>query len=90
MRSPTVVVFDEDGERALEMPRVQDQEPIQALCSGRPDEPLGDPIRLGCLNRRLNNVDVFGLEDGIEAAGELGIAVVKLMIVLAVQPWLPA
>jgi len=57
------------------MAGVQDQEPIQAFRSDRPDEPLGDPIGLGCLNRRPNDSDVFGLEDGIEAVRELAILI---------------
>jgi hypothetical protein len=63
------------GEYALQMPRAHDQEPIQALRSSGADEPFCDPIRLGCLNRRPNNSDVFGVKDGIEAARELGIVI---------------
>src|SRR5262245_21673842 len=67
MRPPTVVVINEHGERALQMPCVQDQEPIKAFGSRRADESLCDPIRLGCLNRRPNDSDVFGLEYGIKS-----------------------
>jgi hypothetical protein len=75
MRSPTVVMIDEHRERAPQMAGVQDQEPIQTFRSDRPDKPLGDPIGLGCLNRRPNDSDVFGLEDGIEAVRELAIVI---------------
>src|SRR5262245_32155265 len=75
MRPPTVVMINEHGERVLQMPCTQDQEPIQAFGSSGPDEPLGDPIGLGCLNRRPYDSDVFGLEDGIEAVRELAIAI---------------
>ena len=75
MRSPTVVMINEHGQRALQMACAQDQEPIQALGSRRADEALCDPIRLGCLNRRPNDLDVCGLEYGIEAARELAIVV---------------
>jgi len=71
MRPPTVVMIDEDGQRALQMPCVQNQEPIKAFGSSAADKPLCDPIRLGRLNRRPNDSDVFGLEDGIKADLEL-------------------
>ena len=75
MRPPTVVMIDELGEHALQMPGVQDQEPIQAFGSSGADEPLGDPVRLGYLNRRPNDSNVLGLEYGIEAACELAIVI---------------
>ena len=75
MRPPTIVMLNKLGEYALQMPRAHDQEPIQALRSSGADEPFCDPIRLGCLNRRPNNSDVFGVKDGIEAARELGIVI---------------
>src|SRR5262249_57388535 len=75
MRPPTVVMIDEHGQRALQMPCVQDQEPIQAVGSSGADKRFCDPIRLGCLNRRPNDSDVFGLEDGIKAARELAIVI---------------
>ena len=68
-------MIDEHGERALQMPGVQDQEPIQAFCSGGPDEALCNPVRLRCLNRRPDDADVLALEDGIEAARELAVAI---------------
>jgi hypothetical protein len=68
-------VVNEHRERAFHMPGVQHQEPIQAFCSSSSDEPLSDPIRLGYLNRCANDSDVCGLEDGIEATGELAIVV---------------
>ncbi len=54
---------------------VQDQEPIQALGSSGPDEPLCDPIRLGYLNRRSNDSDVFALEYSIEVPWKLAVAI---------------
>ena len=75
MRPPTVVVINEHGERALQMPCVQDQEPIKAFGSRRADESLCDPIRLRYLNRRPKDSDVVGLEYGIESTGELTIVI---------------
>ena len=75
MGTPTVVMVGEHHEHALQMPSVQDQKPIQAFGSSGPDEPLCDPIRLGRLNRRPNDSDAVGLENGIKAAGELAIVV---------------
>src|SRR5262249_58165258 len=75
MRPPTVVMIDEHGQRWVRMSCVQDQEPSQAVGSSAADKPLCDPIRLGCLNRRPNDSDVFGLEDGIKAARELAIVI---------------
>ena len=75
MRPPAIVMVNEYGQRALQMPCAQDQEPIQALGSSDAHEPLCDPIRPGYLNRRPNDSDVFGLEYGIEAACELAIVI---------------
>jgi hypothetical protein len=75
MRTPTIVVIDEHGERVLQMPCAQNQEPIQAFGSNGSDEPLCDPIGFRRLNRRPYDSDVFGLEDGIEAVRELAIVI---------------
>ena len=39
-------MINEYGQRALQMPSVQDYEPIQAFCAGGPDEALRDPHTL--------------------------------------------
>jgi hypothetical protein len=42
-----VVVVDEDAEHALEVPAVEDEEPVEALRADGADEALGDRIRFG-------------------------------------------
>src|SRR5262249_37093344 len=62
-------------QRAFQMSAVQDQKPIQALCSGGSDEPLCDSIRLWHLNQRPHDSNALRLEDGIEAAAELAVPI---------------
>src|SRR5262245_23904786 len=57
-------MIDEDGQHALEMPRVQNQEPVQTLRPSRPHEAFRDPIRLRRLDRRPNNPRALGLKNG--------------------------
>ena len=42
-----VVVVDEDAEHALEVPAVEDEEPVEALRADGADEALCDRIRFG-------------------------------------------
>src|SRR5579862_2361958 len=65
----------EDLERLLKMRRVQDQKPIQTFGPNGPYEPFRDSVCLRSLNRRPNHTHGLGLKHGIEATGELTIAV---------------
>ena len=75
MRPVGVVVIDEDAEHTLEVPSVEDQKPVETFSAGGADEALGDRVRLWSAHRRLDDLDAFACEDGIEVAGELAVAV---------------
>jgi hypothetical protein len=71
----SVVVVDEHAKHALEVASVHDQQPVEALGASGADEALGDRVRLWRLHRRLDDLDPFACEDGVEVAGELAVAV---------------
>jgi hypothetical protein len=73
--SVRVVVVDEHVEHMQEMAAVEDEEPVEAFSVGGADEALGERVRLRGAHRCLDDLDVFASEDGVEAAGELGVAV---------------
>jgi hypothetical protein len=75
VRTVCVVVIDELAEHVLEVATVQDDEPVEAFSADGADEALGDRIRLWRAHRRLDHVDVFAGEDGIEVARVLGVAI---------------
>ena len=68
-----VVVIDELAEHVLEVATDQDHEPVEAFSADGADEALGDRIRLW--HRRLDHLDVFAGENGIEVARVLGVAI---------------
>jgi hypothetical protein len=70
-----VVVVGEDAEDALEMASVHDQDPVEAVGPDGADEALGDRVRFWRSHWRLDDLDAFAGEDGVEVAGELAIAV---------------
>src|SRR5262249_38053411 len=63
------------AEHTLEVPSVEDQKPVETFSAGGADEALGDRVRLWSAHRRLDDLDAFACEDGIEGAGELAVAV---------------
>jgi hypothetical protein len=54
---------------------VVDQQPVGALLADATNEPFGVAVRLRCLRRDLDHLDVAGGENGIEGGGELGVPV---------------
>src|SRR6266571_6591850 len=56
--------------------RFADQEPVEALGAGGADEALGERVRLRRSHRRLDDLDSFAGEDGVEVAAELAVPVV--------------
>jgi hypothetical protein len=66
-----IVMINEHCENALEVSRVQNQQPIEALRTSGPDESFGDPIRLRCLNRRANDAYASALEHLNKAPREI-------------------
>ena len=75
VRPKPIVMIDENGQHALEMPRAQDQYPVQTLRPSRPHEAFRDSICLRHLNGRPNNPPALGLKNGIEAGREFAIVV---------------
>ena len=64
-------MVDKEGQRPLEMPRVEYEQPVETLGPDRSDEPFRDPIGLRHLNWRANDSSPLGLEDRIEAVRNL-------------------
>ena len=75
MRSVPIVMIGERGQHALEVPRIQNEQPIEALSANGSHEPFRDPVRLGRLNRRPNDSNAGALKDGVEARRELAIVI---------------
>src|SRR6266511_525116 len=59
----------------FEVAAVDDQQPVEALGTDNADETLRDRVRLRRLRRRLDDLDAFAGEDGVEVACELPVAV---------------
>src|SRR5712692_1911446 len=70
-----VVVVEEDAQDVLEVASVHDQEPVEAFGAGGADEALCDRVRVRRSNGRLDDLDPFACEDGVEVAGELAVAI---------------
>ena len=51
MRASPVVMLHIDPKDAIEMPRPEDQQPVQALCAKRPYPALGEGVRVRCPDR---------------------------------------
>jgi hypothetical protein len=75
MRAVVVVVLDEDAEQSRELSPVEDEEPVQTFGASGADEALGDCVRFGRADRRLDDLDAFTAEDGVEIACELAVAI---------------
>ena len=69
----TLVVVQHDAGVSL----VVDQQPVGALLADATNEPFGVAVRLGCLRRDLDHLDIIGGENGIEGGGELGVPVTE-------------
>jgi hypothetical protein len=68
-------VVDVDAEHPLEVPPVEDQEPVEAFGAGGADEALGDRVRPRCSDRCADDLQAFASEDGVEVAGELAVTI---------------
>lgn len=75
LRSVAVVVLDVLVQDGFEMTASEDEHPVQAFSSKGPDETFGEGVRLGRLDRRLDDRDPFGCENLDEGAAKLGISV---------------
>jgi hypothetical protein len=68
-------MIDVNGQRALEMLRARNQQPVQTFGPSGPNEPFRDSVRLWGLNRRPYDSGALRLEHGIEAVRELPITI---------------
>jgi hypothetical protein len=70
-----LVAVDVDAEHAFEVSAVEDQQPVEALCTHGTDEAFGDSVRVWCADRGADDPDLFAAEDLVEGAGVLAVAV---------------
>src|SRR5439155_919776 len=75
MRSVPVVVIDVDVQDALEVPAVEDEQPVQTLGAHHPHEALRDRVRLWCSHRCLDDPNALAAEDLIERTAVLAVPV---------------
>jgi hypothetical protein len=75
VRALGVVAVDVAAEHAFEVSAVEDQQPVEALCTHGTDEAFGDSVRLWCADRGADDPDLFAAEDLVEGAGVLAVAV---------------
>jgi hypothetical protein len=65
--------FDQD---ALQVLSIDDENMIQAFFPDSANPPFGVSICIGSLKRSVNDIDAFGLEDGIKGPAEGTVIVV--------------
>jgi hypothetical protein len=80
-------VVDVDSEHALEMPLIQDEEPVQALGSHRPDPAFCVSVRSGCLHRRADHLAGRTAEDLIKGQRELAVRITHEDPAATVELW---
>src|SRR6266536_908399 len=66
-----------DVEHVFELAAVDDQDPVEALSSERPDPALGVSVRIRRSDRRPDDLHAFAAEHVAERAAELAVAVVN-------------
>jgi len=71
-----VVVVGVDAQNALELFSTCDQEPVEAVAADRTDPALGERVRVRRPKRGADDLDALALEDVVEGAAELAVAVV--------------
>jgi hypothetical protein len=75
MGSFTVVVLRVGAKNPVQMSSAEHHDPVQALVSHGLDPALGERVGLRRANGREDDFRTFGLEHGIERAGEPGVTV---------------
>jgi hypothetical protein len=70
-----IVVRNVFGEYCSEVAFAVDEQVVGALAAQGADPAFADGVGPWCLDRSLDDLDVIGLEDGIEAGGVLGVSV---------------
>jgi hypothetical protein len=81
-----VVMAGIDPKHVLELAAAEDEQPIEALATHAADPALGVGVGVRCLDRCADHDDAFAVEDVIEAAAELAVAIVddKAQLLLAI------
>jgi hypothetical protein len=77
VRPGYVVVAHVLAQHVLEVPRPQNQQPIQEVAAHRPHPALGDRVRLRCPRWRADHSDGLTGEHGVERGRELGVAIAE-------------
>ena len=65
-----------DAEDTVELEPAEDEQPVEALATDAADPALGVGVRVRRLDGCADHGGSFALEDVIEAAAELGVAIV--------------
>ena len=76
MRPMLVVVAGVDAEHVHELTPAEDEQAVEALATHAADPALGVGVRVRCPDGCADHRNAFALEDVIEAAVELGVAIV--------------
>ncbi len=71
-----VVVVGVGAEDVFELAAAEDEQAVEALATDAADPALGMCVRVRCLDRRADHSHSLAREDLIEAAAELGVAIV--------------
>jgi hypothetical protein len=80
VRPVGVVVIYVDREYVVELPVVDNQDPIEELAAEAGDPLLGDRIGSRRPDRGAHDLDASGGEDGVERGGELTVAVADQVV----------
>jgi hypothetical protein len=76
VRSLAVLVTDVDAEDVLELAATDDQEPVEAPAADTADPALHMRVRVWRLDGGADDLDLLAVEEGVEGARELRVAVV--------------
>ena len=71
-----VVMTGIDAKHVLELAPAEDEQPVEALATDAADPTLGVCVRVRRLHGCADHGDPFALENMVEAAAELGVAIV--------------
>jgi hypothetical protein len=70
MGARSIVVLSKFDQGALQMLSIDDENMIQAFFPDSANPPFGVSICVGSLKRIVNDIDAFGLENGIQGIAE--------------------
>ena len=75
MRPVSVVMLDIYPQDPFKLSATCDQEPIETVTADGSDPALGERVGVWRTKRRADDLDALALEDVVEGAGELAVAV---------------